>query len=246
MTDSEDILNPSIVSINGLDDTVSTDLLSWNTLLLSLSNNKSIDMLSTSLRAIKSKINNNITDACQNISDTITMEENKVTVTAAADTTDPFPSGHPEYDKYRQPPGTPAGEFNNELNIYDFHFGYGYVGTIFNKHRIPNNRGVIVFTTENGDSYMEQGSGYTYDKYNNRPSDIHPKRMYINNDGVLCTKEYFDREEAIYSDTTKYPEGYPPATSIAELHEIISNLTTQVTDLTSRLEAIEQELHPNP
>ena len=53
----DDSFNPSMLSINGAIDDISVDDLNWNTLLLALNNDKSIDILSKSLLQIKKEIN---------------------------------------------------------------------------------------------------------------------------------------------------------------------------------------------
>ena len=49
---------------------------------------------------------------------------------------------------------------------------------------------------------MQQGSGATYDQYENTTPDLHPKRMYMSVDGLVCSKAYFDQEAIEYT-----PEG---------------------------------------
>lgn len=237
MADSEDFISPSLTQTNGLSGTIETDELNWNKLLLTLTNNMSIDILGTNLKDIKSSLNSKITEACQNISDTITMQENNATIsnatkTAAESNAQPFNTSDNRYHEY------PA-EFNSDLNVYDFYFGYGYIGTTFNRHKILNNRGVIVFTTENGDSFMNQSGQELTQNFSTHPSEIRPKRMYVSKDGLICTKEYFDREESIYSEYQNYPVSYPEGTSIAELKK-------QIEELTARVKELEDELHPNP
>jgi hypothetical protein len=242
LNDTDDALEHNMIAIDGSSDTVPADEISAQTMLKAISGNKSIDILSYSLRTIKTILNTDIIDAIQNISDTITMQENKTTV-ETANRTDPHPhAGDSNMQPYLIPNGSTWADFNSDLCLYNFHFAYGYLSpqghsSIYNEHRIVNNRGVIVFVTENGDSYRQAGSGGVYNVYSNRVPDIRPKRMYINNDGLLCTKEYFDREETVFNNNP-----YPQATSLAELRNSINNLLTRVNDLTNRVEAIEQEL----
>lgn len=244
LNDTDDALEHNMIAIDGSSDTVPVDEITAQTMLKAISGNKSIDILSYSLRTIKTVLNTGIIDAIQNISDTITMQENKTTI-ETANRTDQHPhAGDSNMQPYLIPNGSTWADFNSDLCLYNFHFAYGYLSppgnsSIYNEHRILNNRGVIVFVTENGDSYRQAGSGGVYNVYSNRVPDIRPKRMYINNDGLLCTKEYFDREETVFNNNP-----YPPATSLAGLRNSINNLLTRVNDLTNRVEAIEQELHP--
>lgn len=223
-----DIFNPSLIPLTGNEGTLSVDDISWMDLLVALGNNESLDLLSVSLKNIKFGLNTNFLNQIQNVSDSITMQEDQLTIDTAADTEDPFPPD-PKWDKYRQPEGTPAGEFNEDTNLYEFHYGYGYTGEQFKKYRVPNNRGVIVFVTEGGSSYMQQGSGDTYDQYENTTPDLHPKRMYMSVDGLVCSKAYFDQEAIEYT-----PEGgdapvYPSSiTTIASLLKRIVKLETQL------------------
>lgn len=223
-----DLFNPSLVSLTGNEGTIEADDICWIDLLVGLGGNESVDLLSVSLKNIKFGLNTNFIGQLQNVSDTITMQEDQDNIDNAADTTDPFPPDA-RWDKYRQPEGTPAGEFNEETNLYEYHYGYGYVGENFRKYRIPNNRGVIVFVTEGGSSYMQQGGGDVYDKYENVAPSIHPKRMYMSVDGLVCSKEYFDQEAIEYT-----PEGgdapvYPSSiTTIASLLKRIVKLETQL------------------
>ena len=251
LNESNDSIKASINGIDGTNDSIETDDINTNMIINAISNNKSIDVLSYSLKLIKSVLNSEIYNAIQNISDTISMLDNKRTKDTANRTDDPYPN-QPGFDPYRLPVGTPWGEYNETVGVYDFNYGYGYVNSdgtitdIYKLYRTLNNRGVIVFTTENGNSYRQSGSGDIYNNYSNRVPDIHPKRMYINNDGLLCTKEYFDREDAEYTDPETEITTYPTPTSLAAIKKSLDELINVVGDLDQRVTAIEQELHPNP
>ena len=251
LNESNNSIKASINGIDGTNDSIETDDINTNMIINAISNNKSIDVLSYSLNLIKSVLNSEIYNAIQNISDTISMLDNKRTKDTANRTDDPYPN-QPGFDPYRLPVGTPWGEYNETVGVYDFNYGYGYVNSdgtitdIYKLYRTLNNRGVIVFTTENGNSYRQSGSGDIYNNYSNRVPDIHPKRMYINNDGLLCTKEYFDREDAEYTDPETEITTYPTPTSLAAIKKSLDELINVVGDLDQRVTAIEQELHPNP
>lgn len=229
-----DPFNLTLLPLSGNEGSIDCDDIIWNDLIIALSNNQTINILSDSLKNIKNDINTMMTNTAQNISDTITMQENLHTSLIAANTDDPFPADRHDLDKYRQPEGTPAGTYNSDYGVYEFHFGYGYEGPTYGRWRTLNNRGVIVFVTDGGNSYMSQGSGDVYDVYNETSSVIQPKRMYINKDGILCTKEYFDKETEIYTPDDSSVPSYPDTiVTIAELLKRIEELETKVAELTN-------------
>lgn len=126
--------------------------------------------------------------------------------------------------------------FNDKYNLYNFNYGYGYQ---LNKSgteegggelRQLNNRGVIVFETDGGESLCQHESGGVRTNYNNTPSNIYPKRMYISKDGLICTKEYFDRESATISDSVITLKQIQSV--IESLQEEVELLKEKVYDLT--------------
>ena len=82
--------------------------------------------------------------------------------------------------------GTKA-DFDSETNLYTYHDGEGYSGNV----KEQNHRGVIVLVAEGGKTTLVNGVPVT-----TNPT-IHVKRMYISEDGLLCTKEFYDAEKAI-------------------------------------------------
>ena len=152
------------------------DTINWETLLLALSNNKSIDILSDALINTKKSLNTGFLGVGQNVNDTVSIENND------------------------SPTDTSLAVFDDYYNVYKYKPNEGYT----NNKRVITNRGVIVFVTDNGSTTLDKhGSNdptqWTEDVIE---SEIHAKRMYISKDGLLCTKEYYDREAALSSDTT--------------------------------------------
>lgn len=190
---SDGLYNTAMMPVNGSSDSIDTDTLNWNDLLLALNNDKRIDMLSESLMRIKSELNDYIVDNAQNISDIYSIEENNRTEENAKKKDDIFDVNSPYYKETN-------AEFDNAHNVYKFNYGYGfeYPGS-YNK-RESKNRGVIVFVSEGGSINRDKHGSiddpsrftYSYDEH----TKIYPKRMYISKDGLLCTKEYYDREVA--------------------------------------------------
>jgi hypothetical protein len=204
--------NSTIVSINGSMGEIEVDKLTWETLLLALNNDKTINILSDSFIDMKTELNNYIYLAGQNISDTISIVDNNNLEDNANSHDDIYGSKKDEdgniYDKNGNliSKSTSTGsfqyehykdknaEFDEKHNLYNFNYGYGYSDD--NKTKTLNNRGVIVFVTEgaytkcndNGNSKVES---FTYDFHN---GSVYPKRMYISKDGLICTKEYFDND----------------------------------------------------
>lgn len=215
---------PVVVSINGTMDDIETDKLTWESLLIALNNNKSVDLLSKPLVQIKTDLNNQIRLAGQNINDTISIDENitdndankhdSIYDKAEGDSqeTSEFKTQH--YKEHN-------AEFNNKYNLYDFNYGYGFDEK--NERKI-NNRGIIVFVTEGANTIRNTGNDVSMKNpethtYDFTECNIYPKRMYISKDGLLCTKEYYDRENATSSDST---------TTIKELQKQIDELKNKI------------------
>ena len=216
---SGDTNNPSIVPLNGSDEDIETDKLNWLTLLTALNNNKTIDLLESALIKIKKDLKNYIIQEGQNISDIYSIEDEERTITKANAHDNVWPEDS-EYYKEKN------AEFDKNHNIYDFNYGYGYISgeSSNNDTRELKNRGVIVFVIEGGSvnriTYgQDDPNKFTY---NLTEGNIRTKRMYISKDGVICTKEYYDRESS--SDGFK------------------SNPKTSINDLQSRITALEQRI----
>ncbi len=195
---SDGLYNTAMLPVSGSSDSIDTDTLNWNDLLLALNNDKRIDMLSESLIRIKTELNDYIVDNAQNISDIYSIEENNKTEANANKTDKIFDIGTPYYKEKN-------AEFDNAHNVYKFNYGYGFQDDGSYNKRESKNRGVIVFVSEGGFINRDQHGSvddpskytYSYDEH----TKIYPKRMYISKDGLLCTKDYYDREDAIDSDT---------------------------------------------
>ena len=179
----------SLIPFNGSLGEISVDFIEWNTLLLALNNNNKVDILSNSLLDIKHELNEWINDMGQNVNSNVTIAENNETTTIANGTT-PY---HPEH--------ATNAVFDDKHGLYEFYEGCGYndYPDNYNKYRNLNNRGVLVFESDDFQTIEhrtgktgEQPSEYTYELIR---GEIYPKRMYINPNGILCTKEYFDAEQ---------------------------------------------------
>lgn len=220
----------TLLPTTGNEGTIETDDIIWKDLLVALSNNKEIDILSTVIKTVKADLNKRFSNEMQNISDTITMDQNKATIDNANTIVDPNSADMfgptDKYKKYKQPEGTPNAVYNDTYGVYEFYYGYGYTGNRYNRHRILNNRGVIVLVSSDGDSFMQEGPGSVRDDYSDKESVIRPKRMYVSRDGVVCTKDYFDREETAREAENEYTES-----SIGELLILIKKLQDRVTEL---------------
>ena len=224
----DDSFNPSMLSINGAIDDISVDDLNWNTLLLALNNDKSIDILSKSLLQIKKEINDYIINTAQNVNDSVSLAT-EIALQENANSHDGLfdpQESYPEYWKEKN------AEFDEKHNLYDFNYGYGFnaFDENYNSTRILDNRGVIVFVSEGGivrrhktGSIGETPDKYTY-SYDEYP-EVYPKRMYISKDGLLCTKEYFDREAATSEDAL---------TTIKALEEKIKSLEERIIALENK------------
>lgn len=208
---------PSLVPLNGTLGEISTDKINWLQLLLALNNNKSIDILSN-LSNIKNELNKFFLKASQNVSDKYSIEESISDSDANAH--DTIFDESSEYYKDHN------ADFDETHNIYNFFYGYGYK----NRVRELNNRGVIVFVTE-GARTLQNRTGnqnevpedYTYSVTQGK---VYPKRMYISKDGLLCTKEYYEKE---INETNDYQ------TQIDELQRQIDALKIKIGDVYANL-----------
>ena len=188
---------PVLLSINGIMDNIEVDKITWESLLLALHNNKSIDILSKSLIQIKTDLNNNIYLAGQNINDTISIEDNITDEDANKhDTIYDYNESDPESSEKefkKQHYKEHNAEFDEKHNLYNFNFGYGFGS---NNERNLNNRGVIVFVTDGAKTKCQthgqiNPEGWTYDF---TEGNVYPKRMFISKNGIICTKDYYDAE----------------------------------------------------
>lgn len=192
-----------MLNFNGILGEINVDNINWETLLLALSNNKTVVLLSNALKDIKHLLDEKFISTSQNVSDTI---ESNVNVD--------------------------EGKFEKDYGIYKYNDDEGYDS---NNTRTINNKGVIVFVTEGGFSTVDKhGSSATSNwTYSFTPSSIHPKRMYISKDGLLCTKDYYDNDVSTASTF-----------SIRDEEEIttITTLKNRINTLESRQALISEEL----
>lgn len=224
--------NPTIMSTNGNIDTIDVSNIKWNDLLLALNNNKSIDILSTSLKYIKSQLNTYFITDTQNVNSDVSMQDNVSQADADAHNTNR--EGRDEFSPSSSHYKTHDAEFDSEHNVYKFNYGYGFDSST--KVREINNRGVIVFESKDfkTNQIRSYNSGETPDdyKYQTEEGTIYARRMYINNDGLLCTKDYFDREEAEYTPSGGTAPVYPDnPTTIATLLKKIEDLEARIATL---------------
>ena len=217
------ITSPSIVPLSGMMDDIDDDKIKWDSLLVALFNDKSVDLLSSPIRQIKSSLNTDLVDTGQNINDSVDINDDVSTLANSHDTI--FDEDSKYYKEHN-------AEFDNKHNVYKFNYGYGFI----NQRRDINNRGVIVFVSDG--SYTSQiRSGVSGEqpedyKYQFTEGNIYPKRMYINNDGILCTKEYFDNEAAEYTPAGGTEPVYPDnPTTIAALLKKIEELENRIAAL---------------
>jgi hypothetical protein len=171
----------------------------------------------------------------QNINSDVSMDDNITQADADAhnstrEGTDEFPEGNPHYRDH-------DAVFDSEHNVYNFNYGYGFTkDETDNWAREINNRGVIVFETKDfktnqirSGSVGEKPDNY---KYQTVEGTVYARRMYINNDGLLCTKEYFDNEAAEYTPTGGTEPVYPSnPTTIAALLKKIEELENRIAAL---------------
>jgi hypothetical protein len=206
--------------MNGILGDISIDKIKWSDMLLSLNNNKTLDILSYSLTEIKHQINNVIIDLGQNINSNIKITQNITEDDANFhDITFGIDSDHIIEgceDIYKDTNADMTAEigqkFTNQYGLYEFNYGYGFQrtkdedGTYHDqpwvnntRTRELNNRGVIVFETDGFKTYQ-----YRSGNANENPKDywyktvegtIYPKRMYISRDGLVCTKQLIEKEE---------------------------------------------------
>ena len=190
-------INSSILNVNGVLGSIEVDTVNWSTLLLALNNNKTIDLLSTSLITIKNQLNTYILGNTQNINSSISTAENNA-VEANANSHDNI------YDRDSELYKETNAVYDSTHDIYIFNYGYGFKYpetpiTGVSQERVINNRGVIVFETDGFKTYQ-----YRNNSAGERPEDywyktvegtIYPKRMYISRDGLVCTKQLIEKEE---------------------------------------------------
>lgn len=240
-----DANNPVVLPLNGSDEDIETDKLNWLTLLTALNNNKTIDLLESSLIKIKKDLKDHIIQEGQNISDIYSIEDDERTVTKANAHDNVWDESSEHYKEKN-------AEFDKDHNLYNFNYGYGYSsgGESSNNEDVRDlkNRGVIVFVIEGGSvNRMTYGqSDPNKFAYNLKEGDIRTKRMYISKDGVICTKEYYDRESS--SDGFKSN----PQTSINDLQskviqleaaiKTLNNLPNVINDLKSELSSTNTRL----
>ena len=187
---------PVLLSINGVMDNIEVDKLTWETLLLALHNNKTIDILSKSLIQIKTELNDYFFLTGQNINDTISIEDNDNMDMIANDHDtiyDPDSSDSEDTKKFKEQHYRDVNaEYDEKHNIYNFNFGYGFT----NNKRELNNRGVIVFVSDGASTKCNtkgqiNPAGFEYEF---TEGNVYPKRMFISKDGIICTKDYYDAE----------------------------------------------------
>ena len=188
-----------LLNINGILGTIECNTLNWNNLLLALSNNKTIDILSDALINMKKSINQSFIKSGQNVNDTITITKNAN-------------------------PTTDIATFNSDTNVYDYNYVKGFDD---NDYRQIDNRGVIVFTLSNGYSRLNKNGSLDESIWTEdvNASVIQAKRMFVSKDGLVCTKEYFDRENATDTDEKS---------TIKALQQKIKDLETRLTALESK------------
>jgi hypothetical protein len=223
--------NPTIMSTNGNIDVLAAENIKWSDLLLALNNNKSIDILGTPLKFVKSQIKT-LMNNTQNINSNVSMDDNVTDADAEAHDTNR--EGQDEFSPSSSHYKTQDAEFDSEHDVYNFNYGYGFDKTTY--VREINNRGVIVFESKDfkTNQIRSHEIGETPDdfKYQTVEGTVYARRMYINNDGLLCTKEYFDNEAAEYTpaggDKPIYPEN---PTTIAALLKKIEELENRIAAL---------------
>lgn len=222
----------SLLPLNGNEDVIESSNIIWSNLLDAVSNNKSIDILSNSLKKIKEELNVYFLNDTQNVNDNVPVENN-LTDEVTKDFIDKVnhtsqsadESGHftimdetvdppVRKDVYKQYDRDRKAEWDPVHNIYKYYFGYGYEGkgpekTGKTNERQLNNRGVIVFVTEGGTSRTLYGNGDVRDDIRSESSKIIPKRMYVSPEGIVCNKEYYDESTGVgvydpLTNTTTY------------------------------------------
>lgn len=220
-----DIFTPSIPSINGNIADISVDKLKWSSLLNALNNNKTINILSDSIINIKTSVNSDFMDTTQNINDEVTMADNDSIEARALASEEKFDPSSSHYCSVN-------GEFDEEHNISKFNYGYGFV----NNERRINERGVIVLVSKDGFVSEDTNGQSDPENFSYRATlpTIYPKRMYINNDGLLCTKEFYDKEKSEYTPSGSTGPVYPSnTTTIAALLKKIEELENRIAALES-------------
>ena len=221
--------NPTIMSTNGNIDVLAAENIKWSDLLLALNNNKSIDILGTPLKFVKSQIKT-LMNNTQNINSNVSMDDNVTDADAEAHDTNR--EGQDEFSPSSSHFKEQDAEFDSEHNVYNFNYGYGFTDRV----REINNRGVIVFESKDfkTNQIRSEAIGETPDdyKYQTVEGSVYARRMYINNDGLLCTKEYFDNEAAEYTPAGGTGPIYPEnPTTIAALLKKIEELENRIAAL---------------
>lgn len=215
-----DVNTLTLLNMNGILGDISIDKIKWSDMLLSLNNNKTLDILSYSLTEIKHQINNVIIDLGQNINSNIKITQNITEddanfhdITFGIDSDHIIEGCENIYKDTNADMTAEIGQkFTNQYGLYEFNYGYGFQrtkdedGTYHDqpwvnntRTRELNNRGVIVFETDGFKTYQ-----YRSGNANENPKDywyktvegtIYPKRMYISRDGLVCTKQLIEKEE---------------------------------------------------
>lgn len=219
-----DVFSPVIPSVNGNIGNIEADTINWRNLLIALNGNKSLDILSKPMIDIKTSVNDDFINTTQNINDNVTMAKNDATETNRAAHDSKF---QPSSEHYK----SVNGEFDYTHNVNKFNYGYGFDS---NHRRSIDERGVIVFVSNGGIVAEDTNGSSDPEDYTYRATlpEIYPKRMYINNDGLLCTKDYYDREKAEYTPSNSATPSYPSnPTCIADLLHRIEELEARVQQL---------------
>lgn len=199
--------NNVVLNTNGILGSLQRDTIDWNSLLIALSSNTSVDVLSDSLSNIKNKLNRFFTGNAQNINDNVSTEQ----------------SSNPSEDD---------ATFEEKYNIYNYKIGKGYKDNALEKTN--DNRGVIVLVTENGKITIDKHGSDDETRWteNISASEIYPKRMYISKEGIICTKEYYDREK------NPLPDNDPSDNSDSnDEYVTVSSLNNQVKLLKSEIKS---------
>lgn len=238
-----DPMIPVLLSINGTMDNIEVDKLTWESLLLALHNNKTIDILSKSLIQIKTELNDYIRLAGQNINDMISIEDNITDEDANKhdtiyDINDSDDEATKEFKRkyYKEH----NAEFDEKHNLYKFNFGYGFniVGKI-NKREL-NNRGVIVFVSDGAETRCESNglNPKSFD-YDFTEGKIYPKRMFISKNGIICTKDYYDAEN------NDDPSGGGSGSDIMTFNKIINIINEMQNHYNEEISEISQYIFNN-
>ena len=174
----------------------------------------------------------------QNINSDVSMADN--ITQADADAHDTNREGGDEFSPSSSHYKEHDAVYDQEHNVYNFNYGYGFTDRV----REINNRGVIVFESKDfkTNQIRSQNIGETPDdyKYQTVEGTVYARRMYINNDGLLCTKEYFDNEAAEYTPAGGTEPVYPVnPTTVAALLKKIEELENRVVALENIIQYIQ-------